>query len=143
MKNRYLFCWNGEQDGGIEAPYDCACCITWSDDELYQRCGCICHERIEEMSRVRHIQLFLLAAEAMGEMPKFFSSYAEKLTHSKSVTIEHAQKTSDSEWDNFCTCEFCEFARNDLKVRKFAIEGEDNSHIEDADVRSGDESATV
>jgi hypothetical protein len=96
------------------------------------------------MASAPGMKLFLLAAEAMGELPKFFTSYAEKLVHSKNILIEHADSRSVGSVDHKvrgipdCRCEFCEFARNDLKVRKFAIEGEDNSHINDgdADVRS-------
>jgi hypothetical protein len=136
-KHRYLLCWNGEAEDSEESPYDCACCITWSDNELYQRCGCICHERIEEIARQRGIKLWLLAMESMDELPKFFTSYAEKLTYSKTIAAQHEEHRQGhvTKYDfGPCKCEFCEFARNDLKTRKFAIEGEDNSHINDVDL---------
>ncbi len=128
-KHRWLFCWNGEHE---DAAYDCACCLTWPNDELYTNCGCLCHTRIEAMARITDMKLFLLAAEAMGELPKFFASYAEKLTYSKPILVEHEEhrKSHISVYDfGPCTCEFCEFARNDPKIRKFEIEGEDNSHV--------------
>jgi hypothetical protein len=135
-KHRYLLCWNGEREDSEESPYDCACCITWSDNELYQRCGCICHERIEEMARVPHIKLWLLALESMDELPKFFTSYAEKLTYCKPIAAQHEEHRQGriTKYDfGPCKCEFCEFVRDDVH-RKFAIEGEDNSHINDKPV---------
>ena len=44
QSNRWLFCWNGEQDN--EPPFDCACCIA--DKEL-EGCGCICHKRVDQI----------------------------------------------------------------------------------------------
>lgn len=136
-KHRYLWCWNGEEN---EAAYDCACCLTWSggteDDFLVNSCGCICHSRIEEMATHPNIRLWLVALKAMDELPPFFASYAEKLTYSKKLVVEHAALRVDWTPEQMkilgpCRCEFCEFARNDLKTRKFEIEGEDNSHIND------------
>lgn len=134
-KHRYLWCWNGEGDGDENYPYDCACCLV-EDDFLSMSCGCTCHTRIEEMASHPHIRLWLVAMEAMDELPPFFASYAEKLIYSKKCAAEHASSRVDWTPEQMkilgpCRCEYCEFARNDLKTRKFEIEGEDNSHIHD------------
>ena len=73
----------------------------------------------------------------MKELPPFFASYVEKLTYSKTRAVEHAAARSDWTPEQMkilgtCTCEFCEFVKNDVN-RKFAIEGEDNSHISDSE----------
>ena len=137
-KYRYLWCWDWEERD--DASYDCACCLTWSggteDDFLANSCGCICHARIEEMSTLPNIRLWLVAMKAMDELPPFFASYAAKLTYSKKLLVEHAALRADWTPEQMrilgpCGCEYCQFARDDLKVRKFEIEGEDNSHIHD------------
>jgi hypothetical protein len=123
-KNRWLLCWNGE-DG--DSAYDCACCMTWIDEAMLNICGCVCHKRIEDMARVQSMTLMLLAADAMGEMPTFFTSYAEKLRHSKLVSISHEEQNKKHGFEP-CRCEFCTFVKDDVH-RKFEIEGEDNSMV--------------
>lgn len=72
---RYLLCYNG---GEPNAPYDCACCFTWPDDELFQSCRCICHERIEKMATCGDMPLLIRTLTAMGEIPTFPSSADEQ-----------------------------------------------------------------
>ena len=74
MKYRYALCWNGEIN---DAAYDCACCITWPDNELYSRCGCICHERIEAMVHNNSMRGFLRTYRDLGQFPKIAESRKE------------------------------------------------------------------
>lgn len=142
-KHRYLWCWNGETEEDENSSYDCACCLTWAggtEDEFLHFCGCVCHIRIEAMASNPHVRLWLVALEAMKELPPFFASYAEKLIYSIGILKQHTEYTTGCRQQSLgkhsipdCICEYCEFARNDVKVRKFAIEGQDNSHISDAE----------
>jgi hypothetical protein len=141
LPHRYLFCWNGEDDS--VAAYDCACCMTWPDDDMYQRCGCICHDRIEAMANQRNIHLWLIAMSSMDVLPPVFSSYEEKLKHAKVIFQQHTERTAEEEvrskgrWPTRpCKCEFCEFVRDDVH-RMFKLPGE-----EGYDVPSHEESAT-
>jgi hypothetical protein len=121
-KHRYLWCWNGEGEGDESYPYDCACCLTWSggteDDFLVNSCGCICHTRIEEMASHPHVRLWLVAMKAMDELPRFFSSYDDKLAYSKEMFATHAQAAIEFYKGRPCECEFCEFVRADLTRRE-------------------------
>jgi hypothetical protein len=71
---RHLLCYNGESE---HESYDCACCMTWPDDEQFSKCGCICHERIEKMARTGDLPLLFFALAANDGLPKFPSSYDE------------------------------------------------------------------
>lgn len=110
-KYRWLFCWNGEDDESESGPYDCACCMTWSPVD---HCRCVCHTRIEQMAQASSMKLFLLAAEVMGELPRSFSSYEEKLVYSKGIADSH--KDYVLMWKSPCPCEFCKFVREDNHV---------------------------
>ena len=44
--NRWIFCWDGEQDKDL--PFDCACCIDGSIGNS-NNCGCRCHKRIKQL----------------------------------------------------------------------------------------------
>lgn len=71
---RHLLCYNGES---ASESYDCACCMTWPDDEQFSKCGCICHERIEKMAHTGDLQLLFFALNANDGLPKFPSSWEE------------------------------------------------------------------
>jgi hypothetical protein len=116
---RWLWCWTGNDSSPFAEAYDCACCMTWQDDSLLSNCGCHCHARIEEMASLPNIRMWLLAAEGAGELPRFFTSYHDKLKYCREVASKHGE----------CTCSFCDFANNDLKIRKFPLNGEDNSNV--------------
>lgn len=46
--HRWLLCWNGETETG----FDCGCCLMgYPKCEQYGQCGCICHERINSLSK--------------------------------------------------------------------------------------------
>jgi hypothetical protein len=105
--------------------------MTWLDDELMHRCGCICHERIEEMAAQRHIKLWLTALSYTDELPPFFTSYGEKLDHSKPIAEQHKvhtamllERAAGKYPVRDCTCEPCEFVRNDVH-RQFKLPGEE------------------
>ncbi len=66
MKNRYLLCWGGEDK---DAAYDCGCCMAHNHIILHS-CGCICHERIEEMSKANNMAFFLQTAESLDLVPQ-------------------------------------------------------------------------
>jgi hypothetical protein len=119
-KDRYLLCWNGEDD-----PYDCACCLTWPADQS-PSCGCICHTRIEEMVSHPHIKLWLVAAEAMEHLPFYPSSYEEKLAHSRTIAALHKSTAYITD----CTCSDCEDVREaDAKEAAKKLGDMYSSHI--------------
>ena len=49
---RWLFCWDGEDS----TCFDCACCLTW-DEDLKNRCDCVCHKRIIELQALLRVAL--------------------------------------------------------------------------------------
>lgn len=110
MKHRYLLCWNGEEEDSLESPYDCACCGTWPDEDLYRNCGCICHTRIESMSSSPHIKLWLLAAKSMEEFPVIFHSEDEWFPHGQEIRDAHAAQAEKYGYDP-CNCEECVHVR--------------------------------
>lgn len=121
-KYRWLWCWKGDDD---PSAYDCACCIMWPNDNVLSECECICHTRIEEIASLTSIRMWLLAAEGAGELPKFFTSYRDKLIYCKEIASKHYSM------DYPCPCEFCKFANDDAKTRKFPLDGEDNSNVDE------------
>ena len=124
LKHRYLFCWNGEPEG---STYDCGCCMTWPDDATYRVCGCVCHERIEEMANLPHIKLWLVAMKSMGELPPFFSSRQEKLAYCIEQAKEHEAHRNN--WGTSilsippCPCEYCRFAREEARWEQAPLVG--------------------
>jgi hypothetical protein len=72
---RYLFCYNGEDPGD---SYDCACCLTWPNDEMYRSCPCICHERIEKMATAGDIPLLFYALGTKNALPEFPASMEDE-----------------------------------------------------------------
>jgi hypothetical protein len=48
---RWLLCYSGEGDFDGQ---DCGCCIGWEENP---RCGCQCHERINELDRLFSVAL--------------------------------------------------------------------------------------
>ena len=124
LKHRYLFCWNGETGSAADA-YDCACCMIWDTPED-GFCGCVCHERIEKMATQSGVRLWLLASEAMGALPRFFTSYEDKLQYCKEVSRIHKQEQANgSSYELLGLCEFCEFVRqHEVREAKQAVEAE-------------------
>jgi hypothetical protein len=73
---RHLLCFNGQDD--LDSCFDCSCCITWPDDEMYTRCPCICHVRIEAIARSGDIGLLFTALAASDVLPRFPASFEEQ-----------------------------------------------------------------
>jgi hypothetical protein len=90
MKWRWLLCWKGTSDdkswGGA---YDCACCITYFNNEDTRNCGCPCHRRIEAMANTPEMLYFLLALEAEGEIPFVPKDYVDWMTYNRKLKREH------------------------------------------------------
>ena len=91
---RHLLCYNGED---ANDAYDCACCITWPDDDQYGWCGCICHERIEKMANSGDMPLLFSALVMADAFPKFAASF-EELKAWKQSAIDN-KKVAGSEDD--------------------------------------------
>ena|SRR5271154_3709446 len=102
-KHRYLFCWNGESG---DESYDCACCITYLDDDLLCSCGCPCHARIDALAAIPPTTLWLRALAGMKQLPTFFASEDEK------VAWLEAHPHRDG-----CDCEDCTFLKR-VRERK-------------------------
>ena len=103
-KERYLYCWNGEQE---HSAYDCACCMTYLTDEILCNCGCPCHERIDAMARIPSVTLWLRALKAMNELPPFFESEDEKVAWLEAHPHTYCEGM----------CEDCQFLKR-VKLRK-------------------------